>query len=405
MGLLRRHGEASHGLDRAIHRARASLWAEREELGAFTDLVGWVRARSPLLARCSPKEPDIVRALVAIARWWPAWGRPLEAWSSTHAGWVGLGSLAAHLFARFEVPAFLVRAWLTAERTPWQSLYVHLGSGGSVRTAGLPVRLTREAAHLLLQSPRHLDPIAAARRAQVLALGGGEELARTVASTRMGHDDDPAFEDAWDELLRFFVRFPEITPAEVGPIVDFVHARRLAPRDGVDASGRRVALGPPEPDLSLRGRTPASVRRLVASFHRELARASGRAFAWAPSGLRGASFVEDVTRGDPPRTERHLWTVRELCSSAELAAEGRALRHCVATYGVGCASGRTSIWSLRVEGPYAWRRALTIEVDVPRRAVRQARGACNALPRPREMELLARWAAEASLTIPEGFRG
>lgn len=406
MGHHRLRGEASTCLDQRIRRARASLAHEPSALDAFTELVAWVHAKSALLARRAPTEPDVVPALVAMARWAPAWRRAPATWEPARGGWRGLASLAAHLFARFEVPAFLARAWLTSTATPWQSLYVHLAGGGSVRSAPLPVRLTRTAAHRLLGSPHHLDPLPAARRAQILALGGSEALARAVVATRVGRDDpEPEAEEVCEEVLRFFVRFPEIALDEVGPIVDFVHARRLCPREGLDAEGRAVALGPVEPSLSLRGRTPNSVRRLVEAFHRDLARRSHVFYAWAPSDIRGASFVEEVVRGDPPRAERHLWTVRELCSTAELTAEGRALRHCVSTYAAACRAGGTSIWSLRVESAAGMRRAVTVEVDLRRRLVRQARGSCNAQPRKHEMDLLRRWAAAASLAFPLGFVG
>ena len=40
------------------------------------------------------------------------------------------------------------------------------------------------------------------------------------------------------------------------------------------------------------------------------------------------------------------WTVQELLSSWELAAEGRAMHHCVVSYSDQCADGNTAIWSI-----------------------------------------------------------
>ncbi len=43
------------------------------------------------------------------------------------------------------------------------------------------------------------------------------------------------------------------------------------------------------------------------------------------------------------------WTVQELKSSWELAAEGTALNHCVVSYSDQCADGHTAVWSIGVQ--------------------------------------------------------
>jgi hypothetical protein len=56
------------------------------------------------------------------------------------------------------------------------------------------------------------------------------------------------------------------------------------------------------------------------------------------------------------------WTVQELLSSWELAAEGRAMNHCVVSYSDQCADGHRSVWSIGVlkEGAQEREGVLTV---------------------------------------------
>ena len=80
------------------------------------------------------------------------------------------------------------------------------------------------------------------------------------------------------------------------------------------------------------------------------------------------------------------------------------MRHCVGTYAERCAKKRTSIWSMQVENQRGRRRVLTIEVDLPKRTICQARRKCNRLPKAGEREVMERWAAQEGLKFAESMR-
>jgi PcfJ-like protein len=95
------------------------------------------------------------------------------------------------------------------------------------------------------------------------------------------------------------------------------------------------------------------------------------------------------------------WTITELLTSRALFTEGRAMRHCVATYVERCFRGQTSIWSMQVENQCGQHRVLTIEMDLPKRTICQVRGKCNRLPQAAERGIVENWAARVGLTVAE----
>ena len=80
------------------------------------------------------------------------------------------------------------------------------------------------------------------------------------------------------------------------------------------------------------------------------------------------------------------------------------MRHCVATYKESCVRRQVSIWSMQVETQRGQQRALTIEVDLPKRTICQVRGKCNRLPSANEQAIVERWAALEGLKVAEAIR-
>jgi hypothetical protein len=404
-------------LDASIARARATLaacpdssfpLAAFDALAAFDTLVAVVQSRATLLGpRSSRGGPDVVAGLRALTTHGPRWIRPAETWAGgSGSPWVQFASLAEHLLAQFPMPRFMASVWFEPEGDASSGLrdgYVRLGRGESVRHLGWPIRLTRAMAHRFVAAPHHLTAIGALRWAQAVGKGGSPSLGAALAGTRLGRE--LANEDFWETVVDFLVRHPEIDSSEVGPIVDFVQHQRFAVREGITASGEFGLVPPPQPHFLLKGRTPASIRRLVAEWHRALGTRRGPIRTWARSGIREASWVERVTRrtGDAAGVEARAWSIREICSSAELEAEGRAMRHCVATYADRCLRRQSSIWSLQLETPRGHRRVLTVEVDLARRVVCQARRKANARPSENERALVMGWAEEQGLDVAPAF--
>src|SRR5579872_2804510 len=256
------------------------------------------------------------RGLLELARRHRDWRQPPEQWRpDSHSARRQFGQFARHLMAAYDVPAFLDAAWLEggdARAARHRDWYLHIGNGRNIRTADIPIRLTRRAAHLFLQAPRDMAIEAALRWAQVRALGGDERLARALLGTRLAElqEDEPF----WQSVIFFFINNPMLDVARVGEIVDFVHNRRFVPAE-IQGPDGVPALAVPEPAFSMKGRTGLALLRRVEEWHRELARETRRrAVEWPTGGIAGH---RSVCR-EPGATIDTEWTIEELLSSRAL---------------------------------------------------------------------------------------
>lgn len=379
---FRRHTRTC--VDTAIHNAFASL---RHNLGRalfFDRLLRAVRARSDLMTHAPRERGEIVQvvALRNLSRWKRELVHDPESWAGATGHPVPVvGSLANHMFGHYPTPRFLGSAWFGGsapdrlERRRW---FIEHARGRRFRSLALPISMTRRMEDIFLRTPDHFTVDQALRRAEVLGLGGTPELAEVVLTTRIVECfNNP---DLWRGALRWLVNCGDsVDLPQVRPVVDFLHANLR--------------------DVDLRGRTFASVMRLVHSWHLSLGTRRVKHVTWPRSRWNGMVVSVESTQHEPRCAE---WSVVELLDSSELQHEGRTMRHCVAVYARACIAGRSSIWSLRhrwCDHDDAEQSVLTIEVHPWSRTIVQIRGKANARPSGWPLQLVRRWAARESLRI------
>lgn len=363
--------------DYAIHRAYARLASDTSSTVKFQELLHYVRSRAPRLLE--PHGLDGfhagVEALVNLSRFHARNIRLAADWPGTTACWrVAVASLAHHLIGKYEIPFFLAAAWYSTNEEDGDTMchwFVSHASGASFRSLNLPIAMTRRMEDIFLASPDHLAIAVAMRRAELLALGMPAEFVEAVLSTRLARDlSNGAF---WRTFWIFLIaNTSSIDPTKIGPMIDFIQAIRHE-RQTVETQNGTVTLDPPQPTFSMKGRTPQSMLCLVEDWHKNLGLANA-SFTWEPSPFK-PMLIEEPSQDlfVPPG----VWQLIELTNSAQLRAEGLALRHCVVSYTGLCRHGTSRIWSLRLRRGEKIRHVMTIEVDIKRRAVVQARGWAN----------------------------
>jgi hypothetical protein len=338
-----------------------------------------------------------VEALAAMAFFYGCRRRPVEQWRPrSHNVWRQFASLARHLFADYDVPPFLDEVWFRGvstaaqERQGW---FIHMAHGLNIRTAKLPVALTKRMAHHFMQAPKNYSVEAALRWGQIHGLGGDARLADAIRATRLAeHFDHDVF---WVSVLRFFIANPMLDTAHIGPIVDYLHDQRFAPRNVFVERGVMEQHPAAQPNLTMRGRSVTSLLAQVRRWHRQLAKEPAGNVEWPKSDIGEFVFVE----GRKESGNMRRWTLRELLSGKALNAEGRSMRHCVASYSSSCARRTTSIWSLEVEGFEGHSKVLTVEVRLGQKLICQARGKNNKPPDEKSRSVLRRWAEQEGLTL------
>lgn len=380
-------------IDRAVGRVYSKASGDPEFLKTFDRLQRVVRGRSALLAPGRGGHGfDSVAAIATLARAEPAFLRRPEEWDPRGGHPLRLvHSLAEHLLAAYRVPVFLAHAWFEPDRVgrdrarTW--FRVH-GGGTALRRCVEEVDLTRRMERLLLSSPHHLDPLAAIRRVEVLALGGSSTLAAAIARSPMARTLENS--DFWRTVIRFFVRFEaSIPPGQVERWIESIDTLRHARIEVVGAE-RSTSRPPPLPRLSLVGRTPASLERLLEEWSDWLFELRRRPGAWprlGPEGLRYLDASTDTT-----------WHLIELLDSAALREEGQRMRHCVGKLAYRAHWGRSSFWSLRIANSGRFERSvLTVEVDPRSRTVVTVLGKCNRAAGGLPLEIVRRWAGARGL--------
>jgi len=330
------------------------------------------------------------------------WLRPIEDWRpETHNHRRQFGSLARHLLARYPVPPFLDSVWLRRDAGShrFRDWFIHVGGGGNIRTADTLYPMTKRMAHEFMAAPDHYAIEEALLWADVRAFGGDQRLVETLLGTRLGaaiekDDERRAF---WASVYRFFIDNPMLDRRHVGPIIDFLNFQRFESHEVLTGPGQVEVMPPPQPGLSMNRRTPDTLLRQVHLWHGELRGFKLAANAYfRPAGFKGL-LMDAGTADEDGRRAR--WRVRQLLSGAELVEEGRAMRHCVATYTASCARGDCSIWTLERE--HSERRNekhLTIALDRTGTMI-EVRGRQNRYATEQERGVLGVWARRAGLSV------
>ena len=189
-----------------------------------------------------------------------------------------------------------------------------------------------------------------------------------------------------------------LDPRQVGPIIDYLQNQKFVGHEVEGAPGEWQREPPPQPGLSMQGRTVTTLLRQVEDWHSALGRL--RNLPNAPY-QRPAFDGFSAERQGPKGTVR--WKIRQLLNARDLQMESEALSHCVSSYHWSCADGDCTIWSLSAEfGPQKIERRQTIEVD-QNRTIIQCRGLANRDATSEEWAIVKAWAKEANLGLSNYF--
>ncbi|MGY3034857.1 hypothetical protein ACVIIV_004027 [Bradyrhizobium sp. USDA 4354] len=310
---------------------------------------------------------------------------------------------ARYLFARYPVAEHLEQIWIDSAglsrdeimlRKRW---YVVAAGGGSLYGAGASAWLSRKEVHAFLNRLGNVGFEAAIWQAIARTYANDAGVAMQIARSRIAHTRR-AEHGFWREVVRFFCAHPTSVDE-----MDDLH-------DYLAACHRR------DPAFSLKGRSLASLGRLMREWHHDLEaiariEAARRRAEAAQNRARGAAQgpIDDSWPGaaiadwswspsSKVRGKREEYVVVQLRTAADLVAETRSMRHCVASYASKCIAGQASIWSLRRRAAGAPDRLLTIELDRRARAV-QVRGFANRVPHSEECKILERWAQARGIEL------
>ncbi|MCW1924858.1 PcfJ domain-containing protein [Luteolibacter arcticus] len=402
---FRKHGRALGRMFRPPRKVTASLRDPCQRLAEALAI------HSHLLDRPHPLSAELVPMLARVAAYSGRWLRSPDSWRppsrlSPEECWQ---DLLHHLFAAWPVPGFFESAWrirgaLHLIERDW---YCHLAQGGSWRRAeGFPRSITGRAVHHALQAPATVSIRQALRWGQLVTLGASDALSDEVLAHRLVGDFSN--DELWSRLLAKVAAAREFDPREFGVIADVLV--ELLDHDHVNRA--RLLVDLPLGELRRhafrrwRSLLDAAIVEGVHFRDTDLTRGGLRAelrhlsdASWAP--------MPDVTPFEIVCAEGFaapsVWVFRERLCHAQLLAEGRELRHCVAGYWRRCRSGKSAIFSLRQLHPAVVPARivprLTIEVERATRRIVQVRGKWNRWPGEFEFRVLKRWADAQALTL------
>src|SRR5215468_12116181 len=247
---------------------------------------------------------------------------------------------ARYLFARYPVAEHLEQVWMDAGGLEREEIvlrkrwYIVAAGGRSLYKEGAGAWLSRKEVHAFLNPLGSLRFEEAIWQAIARSYTNDSGIVLRIARSRIAQASRAEL-GFWRVAVRFFCAHPT-TVEEMDDLRDYL------------ADCRRC-----NPEFSLKGRTLASLGRLMREWHRDLeaiarieaarrraeaahARAHGRAparEASADGSWPGAAIKDwSWSPATKDRSKREEYLVIQLRTAADFVAETRAMHHCVASY-------------------------------------------------------------------------
>ncbi len=335
---------------------------------AFARLITWAGKAARELVEAYP------HGLRALAQQHEKWLRPVEEAPLTgKSPRTRFLAVTRFLLEKYPAPRSLLYTFLAPQGGPvgW---YAEVAQGKSLRHVVDVTGFTKRAAHLFPKAPRDYRIVQAVRWAQVRALGGSEGLARMVAERGpLSFGWMEKREAFWHHWMAWMVAHPEFPLSRVTELQNFL----------------RILLGH-NPKLTMKGRSPMRLLAILDEARREFEKEQARTLeTFKPSGVNPATYTIADGR---PGFER-AWTFEEILDSEALYREGKAMRHCVASYDDCIRDQESAIFSLRKTFLGESKRMLTVEVTFEEkgRVFGEVRGKANREPTAEEMAIVKRW--------------
>lgn len=372
----------------AIGRQLDNKWLASDTKKAFFHLIIEIAQQK---SKKLLQDLESLEVLLEVAKVYKKRIRNLKDWKcKSHNQAKQIGELLRFLFANYQVPSFMDQAFYTghSDHIRW---FLHMGKGGNIRTAQkLPLKISKKMAHYFMQAPSNYTITEALRYGQIRSLGGNERLVRYINATRLGQRF--SCEAFWITVIHFFINNPMLDPVQIHPIVDYIQFMKYGPNLADAELVGNVA--PEKPNFSMKGRTVGALLRDVEQWHTDLKKQQMRVGPWVPVP------IEDFWHEEGAEHHRKVYQITQLKNTASLRSEGRAMKHCVASYAYSCRNGQCSIWSLTVKHEHQFEptRLVTIELNRQKTIV-QVRGKYNAMPTPKALEIISKWQRKAGLRM------
>ena len=251
--------------------------------------------------------------------------------------------LLRFLFVVYEMPSFMLKKIKRLNNEFERIIFFHVAEGKNLTKLNiLPFNVTKREAHIFLNIKEYdtldifdqLEPIYTAIEmliyAKIIVNNGDINFFKIVRSSAIiNHLDDMPF---WETFFKFYGK-NKFFFVRIRELIDYIIFKRYN--------------DPETENFTLKGRTAASISRQTEEWHVSIHYSKNKYFNTKWSGFKKPNFYFDEKSTlitDKNKIEKANYIIKQLNTGEELAKEGYAQRHCVASYSRMCAAGQISLF-------------------------------------------------------------
>jgi len=302
-------------------------------------------------------------------------------------------SLFLHLFIKYPIPKCAEREISIYSTTSLQSYFhsilfdlIFYGKGIH-QTIINGFKLNGKANFYFHKAPQKYDLYKAIWWAKILSMGVSEKIAHVMLGS-IQPDLYNEWSDVFEEYIFFIKKYNLQKVKQIKDILNFLMYQTEYKYYQAKLGENVLNIEPIFENYSLKGRTVESVQRHINEWKQHIE-------SMKENGFKG-DFHKPKVKPFRIEKEKKIFIIKRLKNFTELAEEGRAMKHCVASYLEECIKKESSIWSLRqIDASGKHKRLATIEIQTPDKEksfnIGQLQAKCNSKPTDIAMRLIKHW--------------